>query len=31
MLKLCGVLGFTASRDDRDPTVVRVSRKLEEP
>jgi acetyltransferase len=28
MLELCHVLGFTASRSDRDPTVVRVSRKL---
>ncbi|MGE0160375.1 MAG: GNAT family N-acetyltransferase [Gemmatimonadales bacterium] len=30
MLKLCHVLGFTASRSDRDPTVVRVSRRLVE-
>ena len=31
MLKLCGLLGFTATASERDPTVVRVSRKLEEP
>jgi acetyltransferase len=29
MLKLCRVLGFTPSRSARDPTVVRVSRRLQ--
>ncbi len=30
MLKLCHVLGFTSARDPRDPSVIRVSRRLDD-
>jgi hypothetical protein len=30
MLKMCQVLGFTAASSGRDPTVVRVTRRLRE-
>jgi acetyltransferase len=30
MLKLCEVLGFTAAPSRHDPTVVRVTRKLQQ-